>query len=213
MLFRPSTPILSNLRGFRQIPMSNNHYTGPWTAAKVREEFFNYFRSKNHVFIPSSSTIPYDDPSLLFANAGMNQVWSFNSSSPHLKSFQYKSIFLGTVDPQSDLAKVKRAFNSQKCIRAGGKHNGIMIQLHTNHNILTFHSDLDDVGKDSYHHTFFEMLGNWSFGDYFKVGPLYHHISTAHYPMSSKERSHRVLLGSSYPCLRPSKRPIVYHLL
>ena len=106
-----------------------------WTSSKIRQAFLDYFAEHGHAVVDSSSLVPVNDPTLLFTNAGMNQ---------------FKDVFLGI-----EKRNYVRAASSQKCVRAGGKHN-----------------DLDTVGRTARHHTFFEMLGNFSFGDYLRSGAI-----------------------------------------
>ncbi|MFW6340790.1 MAG: alanine--tRNA ligase-related protein, partial [Wenzhouxiangella sp.] len=101
------------------------------STADIRQAFLDFFAERDHRVVASSSLVPANDPTLLFTNAGMNQ---------------FKDVFLG-----SEKRAYTRATSSQRCVRAGGKHN-----------------DLENVGYTARHHTFFEMLGNFSFGDYFK---------------------------------------------
>ena len=131
------------------------------TGTEIRDLFLEFFSQKLHQIVKSAPIVVKNDPTLMFTNAGMNQ---------------FKDIFLGTKNPNS-----KRYTDTQKCLRASGKHN-----------------DLDDVGHDTYHHTMFEMLGNWSFGDYYKKEAIEWawELLTEHYKIP-KDRLYVTVFGGN----------------
>jgi alanyl-tRNA synthetase len=130
--FLKISPVYIFMGGYRGgLSRNRRFYRRMMTGSAIRQEFLKYFRSKGHTIVSSSPLIPQKDPTLLFTNAGM---------------VQFKNYFIGEEE-----APFPRATTSQKCVRAGGKHN-----------------DLENVGFTARHHTFFEMLGNFSVGDYFK---------------------------------------------
>src|SRR5439155_825002 len=126
------------------------------TSTEIRQSFLDFFKSKGHTIVPSASLLP-DSPNLLFTNAGMNQFVPIFLGQRAPDVSKWPGAIPPSPPPEERVGERRqftgdtRAADTQKCIRAGGKHN-----------------DLEDVGLDTYHHTFFEMLGNWSFGDYFK---------------------------------------------
>ena len=136
-----------------------------YTAKEIRQQFLDFFASKGHTIVPSAPMVIKNDPTLMFTNAGMNQ---------------FKDIFLGNTTP-----KMKRATDSQKCLRVSGKHN-----------------DLEAVGHDGRHHTMFEMLGNWSFGDYFKAEAISWawELLTEVYKIDKSKLYATVFEGSSEDC-------------
>jgi len=147
--------------------------TTKWPGSKVRQTFLDYFKSKGHTIVHSSSLVPHNDPTLLFTNAGMNQ---------------FKDLFLGL-----EKRDYNRATTSQKCVRAGGKHN-----------------DLENVGFTHRHHTFFEMLGNFSFGDYFKkeaIAYAWELVTSKEWYGIEKEKLYITIFeGSEDPMLVPNDR-------
>ncbi len=138
------------------------------STAEIRQAFLDFFHSKGHQVVASSSLVPNNDPTLLFTNAGMNQ---------------FKDVFLGL-----DKRNYSRATTSQRCVRAGGKHN-----------------DLENVGYTARHHTFFEMLGNFSFGDYFKHDAIQYAWELLTVKTGSTCRKSVCGLPSMKPMTKPTK--------